>query len=679
MNSPRILLTLHSAVRRRYAVLLVYLILAGLTWVVFGQTLGHDFIGYDDETYVYENPQITAGVTVHGVLAAFAHAHARNWHPLTTISHMLDCQLFGLDPAGHHLVNVLLHTAAVLLLFSLLRSTTGAFWPSAFVAAAFATHPLRAESVAWIAERKDVLSGVFFMLALTAYVHYVRRPSVTRYLCTALIFALGLMSKPVLVTLPLLLLLLDYWPLKRFSSALSASGSLPTAPIFEKLPLLLLSAGCSAVTLIVQKPTIDYSNQLSFTARLSNALISYVAYIGQMIWPAKLAVLYPYPGERASGLALALAFMFVAAITTFALVVRRRAPYIAVGWCWYLISLLPMIGLVQVGLQAHADRYTYLSQIGLLVMLTWAAVDLLNSLNKRREILAGLAAVIISLLTWRGWTQTSYWKDTESLWNHAAAVAPDNDVAEYNIAEYLIGHGRVDDAIAHYEKALSAVAHDPVSHLHLNPGIIHNSLGNALAKKGRFDEALVHYRKAVELQQDFADAHSNVAAMLIRVGKVSEAIAEYEIALDIPPEDAASHIQLAALFLQTGCDDLAIAHYHRALEIDPDSVAALNAFAWILAISNHVDCRNAVEATALAERANQRTGARNPFVLRTLAASYAEAGCLSDAILTVNRALALTDDCMLSELLARDMSNYQSEMDRRPSARTGEPAFAGCR
>src|SRR5437588_1042709 len=429
MNSPPILRTLHSPVRPPYAVLPVYLILAGLTWIVFAQTLGHDFIAYDDQTYVYDNPRITAGITVGGVVAAFAESHARNWHPLTTISHMLDCQLFGLDPAGHHLVNVLLHTAAVLLLFSLLHAATGAFWPSAFVAAVFAIHPLRAESVAWIAERKDVLSGVFFMLTLTAYVHYVRRPSLIRYLCTALIFALGLMSKPILVTLPLLLLLLDYWPLKRFSTVLSASQSLPTAPIFEKLPLLLLSAGCSAVTLIVQKPTIDYSNQLPFTARLSNALISYVAYIGQMIWPAKLAVLYPYAGDRASGLALALAFMFIAAITTFALAVRRRAPYIAVGWCWYLISLLPVIGLVQVGLQAHADRYTYLSQIGLLIMLTWVAVDLLNSLNKRREILAGLAAVIIGLLTWRGWTQTSYWKDTESLWNHAVAVAPDNNVA----------------------------------------------------------------------------------------------------------------------------------------------------------------------------------------------------------------------------------------------------------
>jgi len=664
MNSPHIL-TRHSRVRLRYDVLSVYLILAGLTWLVFAQTLGHDFIAYDDQTYVYNNPRITAGITAGGVAAAFTEPHARNWHPITTISHMLDCQLFGLDPAGHHLVNVLLHVAAVLLLFSVLRAMTGEFWRSAFVAAVFAIHPLRAESVAWIAERKDVLSGVFFMLTLTAYVHYVRQPSVTRYLCTALIFTFGLMSKPILVTLPLLLLLLDYWPLKRFYSELSASRSLPMAPIFEKLPLLLLSAGCSAATLIVQKATIDYSNQLPFTARLSNALISYVAYIGQMIWPTKLAVLYPYAGDHASGLALALAFMFVAAITTFALAVRRRAPYIVVGWCWYLISLLPVIGLVQVGLQAHADRYTYLSQIGLLVTLTWAAVDLLNSLNKRREMLAGLAAVIIGLLTWRGWTQTSYWKDTESLWNHAVAVAPDNNVAEYNIAEYLIGHGRVDDAIAHYAKALSAFPQDPGSHCHLNPGIIHNSLGNALAQKGQFDEALIHYRKAVELQQDFADAHSNIAAMLIRAGEVAEAIAEYERALDIPPEDAAGHVRLAALLLQTGCDDLAIAHYRRALEIDPDSVAALNALAWTLATSSHVDCRNAVEAAALAERARQRTGARHPVVLRTLAASYAQAGRLSAAILTVNRALALTDDCMLSELLARDLSNYQAEMDRR--------------
>src|ERR1700720_3561642 len=294
MNSPETSPNLSPNAGQRYLVLAIYVTLAALTWIGFGQTVGHEFLAYDDQTYVYENPQITSGITVHGVLAAFTHAHARNWHPITTISHMLDWQLFGLAPAGPHLVNVLLHTAAVLLLFSVWHGMTAALWRSAFVAAVFAIHPLRAESVAWIAERKDVLSGVFFMLTLATYVHYVRRPSVKRYLCTALVFTFGLMSKPILVTVPLLLLLLAYWPLNRFSCERLAWRSSAMVAIFEKLPLLLLSAISSAATLIVQKTTMDYSNQLPFMARLSNALISYVIYVRQMIWPVRLAVFYPH-------------------------------------------------------------------------------------------------------------------------------------------------------------------------------------------------------------------------------------------------------------------------------------------------------------------------------------------------------------------------------------------------
>jgi tetratricopeptide (TPR) repeat protein len=675
MNSPHIPRTLHSHASPRYVVLLVYVMLAALTWIVFGQVLAHDFVAYDDQTYIYDNPRITAGVTVHGVVAAFTQPHARNWHPLTTISHMLDCQFFGLEPAGHHLINVLLHTATVLLLFSLLHGMTAALWRSAFVAAVFAIHPLRTESVAWLAERKDVLSGIFFMLTLAAYVHYVRRPSVKRYLCTALVFTFGLMSKPILVTVPLLLLLLDYWPLNRFSRERLAWRSSAMAAVFEKLPLLLLSAISGAATLIVQKTAIDYSNQLPFMARVSNALISYVIYVRQMIWPARLAVFYPHASE-AAGYEAALALVVISAITAFAIALRRRAPYAPVGWCWYLVSLLPVIGLIQVGLQGHADRYTYLSQIGLVVSLTWAAADLLKPISKRREILAGLAALIIGLLTWRGWIQTSYWKNTQSLWSHVLAVAPDNDVANYNIAEELCAHNRLDEAIAHYEKALNALSRNSASYCQLSPAIIHNAFGNALAKKGLFDEALLHYRKAVELQQDCADAHSNLATMLVRRGELSEAIAEYRRALEIPPEDAAGHVRLAALLAQTGRDDLATAHYRRALEIAPESVAVLNALAWTLATSSHFDCRNGVEAIAHAEKANQRTAGQNPLVLRTLAASYAEARRLSDAIVTAERALELTDDCTLAELLARDIKTYRAEMYPAASGRTAEPTVA---
>jgi tetratricopeptide (TPR) repeat protein len=583
MNSRKTFSELLPGADRRYAIVFVYVMLAALTWSVFGQTIGHDFVAYDDQNYVYNNDEIAAGITARGIVAAFTEPHARNWHPMTTISHMLDCQIFGLDPAGHHLVNVLLHTATVLLLFSVLHGMTGALWRSAFVAAVFAVHPLRAESVAWIAERKDVLSGVFFMLTIAAYVYYVRRPSLKRYLCVALIFSFGLMSKPMLVTLPLLLLLLDYWPLNRFKGEPSISPKSLAIAALEKLPLLFLSAMSGATTLIVQRATIDYSNQVSFLARLSNAVVSYIIYAGQLIWPAKLVVLYPYTSNYVSGFSVAISFISIVAITILAIALRRQLPYLSTGWCWYLISLLPVIGLIQVGLQSHADRYTYLPQIGLVISLTWIGTDLLRAITKRRELLVASASLIVALLAWRGWIQTSTWKNTESLWHHVLAVAPANEVAHYNIAEELRSRNQLNGAIIHYQAALKSSQNAPTTHCQLNPAIIHNGLGNAFAQKSLYTDAMTQYRMAIMLQPDFADAHSNLAAMLVRAGELTQATAEYEIALGIPPEDAICHVRLGNLLLATGNDHLAIAHYRRAVEIDPNSVAVRNALAWALA------------------------------------------------------------------------------------------------
>lgn len=571
MNEPPTAFTNRSA---NFRAVLVCTILAAVTWLVFGQTLDHGFVAYDDQNYVYQNPQIISGITPNGLVKAFTDPHARNWHPLTTISHMLDCQLFGLEPAGHHFVNVLLHTTTALLVFSVLYGATAALGRSAVVAAIFAIHPLRVESVAWISERKDVLSGLFFVLTLAAYIHYSRQPSVKRYLWVALLFICGLMSKPMLVTLPLLLLLFDYWPLDRFSGIPLRIRSFLTLPILDKVPLLLLSIVSSVVTLTMQRVTVDYTNQLPVTARLSNAFASYVVYVEQMFWPTRLTVLYPLSISSLFSVKTVLAFLLITAVTAVAIVLRRRIPYLFVGWSWYLICLLPVIGLVQVGLQSHADRYTYLPQIGLAVLIVWAGSDLLESVSKRREISVAVAVVVIGLLTWRATIQASYWKNTESLWTHALDVSPDNDVAHYNIAEQLLAQNHVDDAIAHYEKAINAFPHDPAVHYQLNPAIIYNALGNALARKGLFDNALIHYRKAAELENDFADAHSNVAAMLVRQGHLTEAIAEYEKAVALPPEDADSHVRLAALFLQSGRADLAIAHYRRALELEPASAVA---------------------------------------------------------------------------------------------------------
>ena len=447
---------------------------------------------------------------------------------------------------------------------------TGALWRSAFVAAVFAIHPLRAESVAWVAERKDVLSAVFFMLTLGAYVHYARQPSIRRYLLIVLFFALGLMAKPMLVTLPLLLFLLDYWPLARNPKKVSDWWK----SIAEKVPLFILSLLAAIATLIAQRPTVNYSEELPVTWRIGNALLSYVTYIGQMIRPAKLAVFYPHAADHLSPWKVALAVLLLGGITALAFLWRKKRPYLLVGWLWYLVALSPVIGFIQVGLQGRADRYSYLPQIGLYIALTWALADWSLRSNRRRVIFGGAAAIIIGALVWQARIQTSYWSSTESLWQHALQVTADNDVAHYNVAALLLERGQVDEAISHYEKALELRPDNRETHYHLSVALLHTSLGNALARKGRLDEALVHYRKAVELRDDFADAHTNLASLLARKGETAEAIAHYEKAIAIPPEDAPSHIRLANLLLQLGRNNEAVAHYRRALELTKDPVVA---------------------------------------------------------------------------------------------------------
>ncbi len=356
----------------RAIILGVSIFLMAITWLVFGETLRHPSINFDDQEYVFENPKINTGLTSTGVLWAFTHSHAENWHPLTSISHMLDCQLFGLEAGWHHFTNVLLHTIAVILLFLVFREMTGALWRSAFVAAVFAIHPLRVESVAWIAERKDVLSGVFFMLTLGAYVRYVREPSSIRYLIVAVLFGLGLMTKSMLVTLPFVLLVLDYWPLGRFAHVSPAEPkakngfarwwghrSIPTRLILEKIPLIALSAASSIITLFAQKRAAISVESLPLVWRMKNAFVSYVAYVWQMVCPIRLALVYPHPEYRLSLWGVALAIAFLTGVTAVVVAFRRKHPYLITGWLWYVGMLVPVIGIVQVGAQARADRYTY--------------------------------------------------------------------------------------------------------------------------------------------------------------------------------------------------------------------------------------------------------------------------------------------------------------------------------
>jgi hypothetical protein len=405
--------------RRRRVIVCVSILLAVLTWVVFGQTLRYDFVYYDDPSYVYENPKITGGLNVASIVWAFTHIHSLNWHPLTTITHMLDCQLYGLRAGGHHFSNVLLHTIGVVLLFIVLQQMTGALWRSAFVAAVFAIHPLHVESVAWVSERKDVLSGVFFMLTLLAYVHYARAPSIWRYLTMVFVFGLGLMSKPMLVTLPFVLLLLDYWPLGRMRNERSPVRRQLVRLVFEKVLLMELSAVSSVVTFLAQRVATtsigeEYPPILS---QINYNLVSYVFYVWQMFWPANLQRIYHQLENRPLWEGI-LAATILVGITIIATILRKNAPYLIMGWLWYLGMLVPVTGLGLGGV-AHADRYTYLPQIGLYIAGTWAVVDLTASWRRQRIVLGVAALLVVGVLSWRARIQTSYWRDTETLFHHA--------------------------------------------------------------------------------------------------------------------------------------------------------------------------------------------------------------------------------------------------------------------
>src|SRR5581483_3460858 len=368
---------------RRSITVGVYLLLTSISLAVFSQTLHYDFVNFDDDLYVYNAPAIKAGPTLRGMAAAFTSPHARNWHPLTTISHMLDCRLYGLNAGGHHAANVVLHTIAVLLLFRVLGQMTGAFWKSAIVAALFAVHPLHVESVAWVSERKDVLSAVFFFLMLNAYVRYARGPSITRYLVVTSLFVAGLMSKPMLVTAPIVLLILDYWPLRRFEQIASTMGKAKILHagnqrrmiqrlFLEKIPLLFLSAGAGIVTYALQKRAAGSIPPLPFLWRAENAVVNYVIYAWKTLWPTRLAVFYPHPNDTLATWQVVLSMAFLLAVTCATIVWRDKRSYLFTGWFWYLVMLGPVIGLVQVGEQGHADRYTYLPSIGLFLIAVWA-------------------------------------------------------------------------------------------------------------------------------------------------------------------------------------------------------------------------------------------------------------------------------------------------------------------
>jgi tetratricopeptide (TPR) repeat protein len=683
----------------------ICLALGGVTWTVFGQTLRHDFINYDDNLYVYEEPNIVSGLTRPAILWAFTHAHAGNWHPLTSLSHMLDCQVFGLNAGGHHFTNVLLHTLAVVLLFLFLQQVTGTPWRSAFVAAVFAVHPLRVESVAWIAERKDVLSAVFFMLTLLAYAHYVSgERSLLRYLLVAFSFALGLMAKPMLVTVPGVLLLLDYWPLRRFGSHSSgkdanfARRSTFSHLLAEKIPLFLLSLLFSLLTLWAQSAYMRSTTEIPLVLRVENAIVSYVRYLRQLLWPADLAPFYPHPKATLPLVLVIVAAVLLVAISAVVLRYGRKRPYLITGWGWYLIMLLPVIGLVQVGEQGLADRFTYLPQIGVVLAITWTAADAIAGARQLQRFVAFIAVAVAVTLAWCAYHQTRYWRNSESISLRTLAVTENNDLAHNNLGAVWQKSGRIDDAISEYQAALKITPESPLARNNLGSAFIEQgrvaeamqefrrvlsrdpqnirarfNLADALLRSGRTTEAVAENEKTVAIAPDFAQGHLALGHALMRAGRLADAIAQFEIALQLQPRYAHARNSLATAFAATRQWGEAIRCWRETLKITPNNVAAQSGLAWTLATAPDPALRNGAEALTISQHLSQTTGASNPLLLRVLAAAYAEAGRFPEAIETTERGIALATSqhrADVAALLQGDLKLLQSAQPLRDAGKS---------
>jgi tetratricopeptide (TPR) repeat protein len=523
-----------------------------LTLAVYQPVLRNGFVNFDDGLYVTGNKHVQAGLTWDSFVWAWQANVASNWHPLTMLSHMLDAQLFGLDPQGHHLTSLLLHTAAVWALFEVLRRMTGAPWRSAAVAALFSIHPLHVESVAWIAERKDVLSGLFFVLTLGAWLRFTRRRTAAAYLLALLAFTLGLLAKSMLVTLPCVLLLLDVWPLGRL-----AVGWRPL--LREKIPFFLLAAAVSGITLYTQERSLAKLHAVSIGRRIGNALLSYAAYLGKTFWPADLAAFYPLRVAIPLWQAAAAAAL-LAAVTALVLLRLRRSPWLAVGWLWFVGMLVPVIGILQVGRQGMADRYTYLPSIGLFLALVWEISEQATRRRWLRSALPAALAAALAVLGVAAQAQAKTWKDSITLFRHALAVTDGNYLAHLNVGVALSRQGKVEEAMAEYRRALA-----------IQPNMVEAqaALGTALHKLGRSAEALPHLQRAVQLRPDSAQVRHTLAITLEDLGRHRSAIAELEKAVELSPRYADAHYGLGTLLQKQGRTDEALRHYEIALEANP--------------------------------------------------------------------------------------------------------------
>jgi protein O-mannosyl-transferase len=572
----------------RARILAVCLGLVLLNVLIYAQTRHHPFINFDDPQYVAENRYVAGGLTLGGVRWAFTTTHAGNWHPLTWISHMIDAELFGLGAGRHHLANAGWHILNTLLLFGVLIRLTGAFWRPAFVAALFAAHPTHVESVAWIAERKDVLSGVFWLLAMWAYARYAAAPSPARYALVALALAAGLMAKPMLVTLPFALLLLDWWPLRRFET-------LPARRlIVEKLPLIALAASSSVITFVVQREAgaVRPIEALGIGRRIGAAIAGYAEYLWKLVWPVDLALLYPHPAELPV-VVVALSVLLLIALTAGALWSARRAPYVTLGWLWFLGTLVPVIGLVQVGSQRIADRYTYIPYIGLFLIAAWGARALAARWRVPPAAIAAAAAVVLAAHTALAHAQTARWRSSVSIWEHTLRVTTANARAHNHLGHALALEGRHQEAIAQYEEALR---------LHPRYAEALNNLGQSLERTGRDSMAIVRYREAIGVNDRLAEAHSNLGALLAERGHVGEAFTALERAVALEPHHTTARANLAVLLARTGRSAEALEAFAEIVRLEPGNADARRHMAVALAMDGRYEdaIREGREALRLA-------------------------------------------------------------------------------
>jgi tetratricopeptide (TPR) repeat protein len=667
--------------KEKLRTLLVCLALGLGAALLFWPVVTFDFVVLDDSFYLLNNFHVNRGFTWEGWRWCFNAGYSANWHPLTWMSHMLDCQLYGLKPGGHHATNVLLHALNSMLLFLVLQRMTGAFWRSAMLAALFAWHPLHVESVAWVAERKDVLSGLFFILTIWAYVRYAEERQAQGakrnifYAAAVLLFALGLMAKPMLVTLPFVLLLLDWWPLGRVRQLAAAPGS-PAGKaagrprmgrlLLEKAPFLVLSGVSCVLTIHAQHlgGAISSLTDYSLQSRLSNSLVAYFRYVAKVLWPDNLSVMYVFNRHLPYWEPVAAAF-FLVAISAVAARFWKTRPYFLMGWLWYLGTLVPVIGLVQVGGQAMADRYTYLPSIGLFVLFIWGACDLVRGWRHGPAFLGGLAwAALLACALLTG-QQIQYWRNGGTLFAHSLEVDPDNFMARSYYASYLLGNHQLERARVECEKSIRLESKYETAHgilgnvllleekydqaarelaiaLQMDPASSQGRFfyGMALLGQDRHAEAEQQFEIVLAADPVFPDAHYGLGRVLVKLGKPNEALAQFTEALRLAPRHPDARFQLAVLLAAQGKTAQAVSQYRLARNVPPSAPdsGVMNNLAWILAASSSPELRQGAEAVKLAARACELDQGRQPMFLGTLAAAYAEAGRFDEAVAAAQQA-----------------------------------------